>query len=135
MRGIFVGEDDSFRYDSGFVDELYVDPDSVYNNATILDKVVEMMIEGEIDVYVEHSVEKPEIAIHLIEGPPENGEQNAGEIGENAVNGAIADDGDIGDVGDLGGDDFVDVEVVQEVEKDEERVQVKEERVPVDEER
>ncbi|OMO81823.1 hypothetical protein COLO4_23420 [Corchorus olitorius] len=76
--------------------------------------VAEMVLEGEIDVYVEHGVEEPEIAIHMIEGPPENGEDNAdGQDGQN--------------VNDLGGDDFV------KVEEDEERVQVDEERVEEDE--
>ncbi|OMO60702.1 hypothetical protein COLO4_33771, partial [Corchorus olitorius] len=153
-QGFFVATDDSLRYEGGFVDDLYVDPDrlnwmeligllrrggyrnikdifykrqyfelfdgvkAVYNDKTVLEMVAEMVLEDEIDLYVEHGVEEPDdIAIHMIEGPPENVEN-----GENA-------DGQ-------GGDDFVEVEVVQQrVEEDEERVQVDEERVQEDEER
>ncbi|OMP07030.1 hypothetical protein COLO4_07691 [Corchorus olitorius] len=85
--------------------------------------VAEMVLEGEIDVYVEHGVEEPnDIAIHMIEGPPENGEEIAGEHadGENGENaeGENVENGE--NVDGQGGDDFV------EVEEDEERVHVEE---------
>ncbi|OMP00305.1 hypothetical protein COLO4_12784 [Corchorus olitorius] len=93
--------------------ELFEGVKAVYNDATVLEMVAEMVLEGEIDVYVEHGVEEPEIVIHIIEGPPENGEENASEHvdGENVENGENADG--------QGGDYFVEVEVVQQrVEED-----------------
>ncbi|OMO69889.1 Phenylalanyl-tRNA synthetase, class IIc, beta subunit, archae/euk cytosolic [Corchorus olitorius] len=55
--------------------------------------VAEMMLEGEIDVYVEHDVEEPEVALHLIEGPPANDGEN-GQQGENGEQAENADNND-----------------------------------------
>ncbi|OMO90987.1 Zinc finger, PMZ-type [Corchorus capsularis] len=58
------------------------------NDASVNSMVSEMMLEGTIDVYVEHGVEEPEVALHLIEGPPANDGENGNEGDENNVGGA-----------------------------------------------
>ncbi|OMP08970.1 hypothetical protein COLO4_05936 [Corchorus olitorius] len=80
----------------------------VDSDASVNSMVAEMMLEGEIDVYVEHGVEELEVALHLIEAPPandgENGQQcENSEEAENAHN----NDGNGGDVGNEGNEDSV----------------------------
>ncbi|OMO77531.1 hypothetical protein COLO4_25099 [Corchorus olitorius] len=128
-EGFFVATADSLRYEGGFVDDLYVDPDILnwmeligllrrggYRNikALFYNRQYFELFDGVKTVYNDATVLEM-VAEMVLEGPPENGEENAGEHadGENGENaeGENVENGENEDG--QGGYDFVEVEVVQ----------------------